>query len=98
MQKKLLKNKMVTKKTKTEKKTKSTSVESDVDFLKRITNIKETAMKKASEGLGVYASEAEEAKTKGREIGKNLAERDECEKIVEEFKKNPPLLTVRTIS
>lgn len=97
MQKRLLKNKMVTKKTKTEKKTKSTSVESDVDFLKRITNIKETAMKKASEGLGVYASEAEEAKTKGREIGKNLAERDECEKIVKEFKKNPPLLTVRTI-
>ena len=88
---------MVTKKTKAEKKTKSTNVESDADFLKRITNIKEMAIKKAGENSDAYMKETEEAKSQGANMGKMLAEREECEKIVEEFKKNPPLLTVRTI-
>ncbi|MFA5651919.1 MAG: hypothetical protein WC933_00970 [Candidatus Paceibacterota bacterium] len=88
---------MITKKTKAEKKTKSTNVESDADFLKRITNIKEMAIKKAGENSDAYMKETEEAKSQGANMGKMLAEREECEKIVEEFKKNPPLLTVRTI-
>ncbi|MFA5934295.1 MAG: hypothetical protein WC827_00180 [Candidatus Paceibacterota bacterium] len=84
-------------KTKIEKKAKSTSGESDTDFLKRIMSIKETAIKKDGENSGAYMKEMEEAKAQGAGISKVFAEREECEEIVEEFKKNPPLLTVRTI-
>ncbi|MFZ2038356.1 MAG: hypothetical protein WAV11_00220 [Minisyncoccia bacterium] len=84
-------------KSKIEKKTKSTSKESDADFLKRIISIKEKAIKKAGENSSAYIKEMEEARAQGAGIGKDLAEREECEKIVEEFKKNPPLLTIRTI-
>ena len=88
---------MATKKPKKEVETKNVSKESDSDFLKRIMSIKEMAIKKVNEGSGVYIKEMEDAKAKGADLGKTLAERDECEKIAEEFKKNPPLLTVRTI-
>lgn len=81
-----------------ESKSENAPKESDADFLKRIMGIKDAAIKNASEGLSAYASEIEEAKTKGREIGKNLEEREECEKIVEEFKKNPPIVISKTIA
>jgi len=84
-------------KLKKETKAKNTSVESDADFLKRIMGIKETATKKASGDLSVYAKEIEEARSQGASLGKDLVEREECEKIAEGFKKKPPLLTVRTI-
>ncbi|MFA6341023.1 MAG: hypothetical protein WCX27_02165 [Candidatus Paceibacterota bacterium] len=76
---------------------KSKKEESDSEFMKRIMNIKEMATKKAGEDLGAYAKEMEEIKAQGMSAGKNLAEIEECEKIAEEFKKNPPLLTVRDI-
>lgn len=98
MPRKLLNNKMVIKKTKKETKIKSAGAESDNDFLSRIMKIKETAIKKAGEDSEIYTKEAEEAKGRGTFIAKEMAEIEECEKIVEEFKKNPPLLTVRTIA
>ena len=88
---------MVTKKVKIEKKTKNTNKESDADFLKRMMSIRETAIKKAGENSEDYIKEKEEAKAKGAGMNKIFAEIEECQKIVEEFKKNPPLLTVRTI-
>ncbi len=83
---------------KKETKKDSTEKESEADFLKRIMGMKETAEKNANEGLNVYASEIEEAKIKGGEIGKDLAEREECEKIAEEFQKNPPIVISKNIS
>lgn len=88
---------MLGKKPKTEKKIKKVSKESDADFLKRIMSIKEMAIKKASEDSKTYEKEKEDYRVQGANLGKEMAEREECEKIVEEFKKNPPLLTVRTI-
>lgn len=88
---------MVTKRNKKEIKAKGTAGESDADFLKRIMSIKEAAIKKSTSDLSLYEKEKEDAKSQGASLGKNLAEREECEKLAEEFKNNPPLLTVRTI-
>jgi len=85
-------------KNKAEKKAKITNGESDADFLKRIMSIKETAIKKAGENSSSYRKEMEEAKAQGAGMGKMLAEREECEKIVEEFKKNPPLVISKSIA
>ena len=85
-------------KTKKEKKAKSTSGESDADFLKRIMGIKDAAIKKAGENSGAYIKEMEEAKAQGAGMGKMLAEREECEKIAEEFKKNPPIVISKSVS
>jgi hypothetical protein len=59
--------------------------------------LKEAASKKANGGLSAYTKEMEEAKAQGAEMAKEMAEMEECEKIAAEFKKNPPLLTVKTI-
>jgi hypothetical protein len=72
--------------------------ENDADFLQRIMKMKETADKKAGEGMNMFASEIAEAKTKGKEIAQNFAEIEECEKIAEEFKKDPPIFISKTIS
>jgi len=88
---------MATKKSKKETEAKNTSVESDADFLKRIMSIKETATQKASGNLSAYTKEMEEAKMQGAGFAKEMAEIEECGKLAEEFKKNPPLLTIRTI-
>jgi hypothetical protein len=72
--------------------------ESEADFLQRIMKMKETADKKVAAEPNVYASEMAEAKTKGKEMAQIFNEIEECEKIAEEFKKDPPVFISKTIS
>ena len=88
---------MTTKKIKKENKKDGAPQESDADFLNRIMKLKDSATKKATEGISKYSKEAEELKERGKFVAKDLAEIEECEKIAEEFKKNPPTLTTKRI-
>lgn len=74
------------------KKTKETkpSGDSDEEFLSKIMKSKEEATKKISSEIDSY-SEAGEFREKGKVIAKDLEEHEECKKIVEEFKRNPPV-------
>lgn len=67
--------------------------ESDEDFFKRLAKLKEDASKKASKEIGSYSKELEESRAKGRQIGKDLEEIEECNKIVKEFESSPPIMT-----
>lgn len=78
----------------------SAGKESDEEFLKRIMKTKEEATKKAAAEIESYSKskEVEESKTTGKKIAKNLEEIEECEKIVEEFKINPPIAISKDIN
>lgn len=78
-------------------KTDDVSKEGDAEFLKRIMRIKDDASKKAQEEMNLYSAETEEFKAQGKRIGKDLEEIEECEKIAEEFKKNPPIVISKRI-
>ncbi|MBU3896378.1 MAG: hypothetical protein KJ697_00370 [Nanoarchaeota archaeon] len=65
--------------------------ESDEEFLKILFKKKEESAKKISEEINAY-SEVGEFREKGKQIGKDLDEREECKKIVEEFKISPPIM------
>lgn len=88
---------MPDKKLKKEKETGSAEKENDADFFKRIMNTKDEAVKNAMAGLSAYSKEETEAREHGAATAKVLAEREECEKIVEEFKKNPPVVFSKNI-
>ncbi len=74
--------------------------ESSDEFLNRMFKLKEDSAKKAAEELAVYSNskEALEFKEQGETFAKNLKEREECKKIIEEFAKNPPILTRKSIA
>lgn len=72
--------------------------ESDTEFLLRINKMKEDSLKKIKTAPQEYSKEYEDAKQKGREVGKIFTEIEECEKIAEEFKKNPPIVISKHIN
>lgn len=84
---------MAAKKAKGPQKTKAADAgkESDEDFLKRVMGMKDEASKKASEELGSYSQEIEEFRAKGKQVGKDLEEIEECKKIQKEFEASPPI-------
>ena len=88
---------MPDKKPKKEKENGNAEKESDADFFKRIMSIKDEAVKNATVGLSAYSKEETEARGQGAATAKILAEREECEKIVEEFKNNPPVVFSKNI-
>ncbi|MDD4983342.1 MAG: hypothetical protein PHH82_00690 [Candidatus ainarchaeum sp.] len=76
---------------------KSTKMESDAEFFARINKMKEDAIKKIKADTS-YSKETEEFKAKGRQIGKDLEEIEECQKIADEFKVNPPIVFSKSIN
>ncbi|MFH0713880.1 MAG: hypothetical protein V1722_04975 [Candidatus Micrarchaeota archaeon] len=78
--------------------TASAGKESDEEFLKRFMNLKETASRKATAGMGEYAKETEEGRVQGRQIGQKFEEIEQCQKIVEEFKINPPVAVSKHVN
>ncbi len=74
--------------------------ESDDDFLKRILKTQGEATKKASEEIESYSKskEVEELKATGKRVAKDLEEREECERIVEEFKIDPVIAISKNIN
>lgn len=87
---------MAAKKAKTlqkETKVADTGKEGDEEFLKRLAKMREEASKKASEEISSpYSKEIEEFREKGKQVGKDLEEIEECKRIVEEFKGSPPIM------
>jgi len=73
-------------------------IESDEEFLKRMEEIRKNADNKGKNELKKYTEEYEEGKKKGKETGKMYTELDECYKLIEEFKKNPPILTTKHVN
>jgi hypothetical protein len=71
------------------KKSKETK-ESDEEFLKGFMQKKEEATRRIKSEMDSY-SEAGEFREKGKQIGKQLEIVEECKKIIEEFKINPPI-------
>lgn len=88
---------MATKKLKKETKADGADKEGDAEFLNRIMKLKDDASKKASEGMNLYSKEIEESRAGGKFIAKDLEELEECDKIAEEFKKEPPVLISKSI-
>ncbi|MFH1285296.1 MAG: hypothetical protein ABIH99_01815 [Candidatus Micrarchaeota archaeon] len=79
---------------------KDASTESDADFLKRILKAKDEATKKASVELSAYSKseEVEKLRETGRRTAKDFEEIEECERIAEEFKRDPPIVTTRHVN
>jgi len=77
------------------KKTKTANInkESDEEFLKRISKMREETTQKVSKEINSYSKEIEESREKGKQAGKVFEEIEECKKIVEEFKISPPIMT-----
>jgi len=65
----------------------------DNDLLLRMTKAKEIAMKKYNSIEESKSKELSEARSKGKEMCVMYQELEECNKIKEEFKINPPLMT-----
>ncbi len=72
--------------------------ESDTEFLLRINKMKEDSLKKIKNASQEYSKEYEDAKQQGQEVSKIFTEIEECEKIAEEFKKNPPIVISKHIN
>jgi len=72
--------------------------ESDDEFLSRINKLREDSLKKIKEESNKYTKEYEAAKQQGKETTKIFTELEECEKIAEEFKKNPPVVISKHIN
>jgi hypothetical protein len=81
-----------------EKKIKKIEKESDIEFLKRIQSKMADSKSKLKKTTEVFSKEFEEAKASGAKMAATFKELEECKKIVEEFKANPPLITSKSIA
>jgi len=74
--------------------------ESDEEFLKRIAKMQEKASQKASEEIESYSKskEVEDLRATGKRAAKDLEEIEECDRISEEFKTNPPVVITKHIN
>jgi len=73
-------------------------IDSDEEFLKRMAKIRNNAEKKAKLNSEKNVKEYEEGLKQGKETGIVFSELDKCYKIIEEFKKNPPLIISKHIN
>jgi hypothetical protein len=91
---------MVDKKPKKSTNSDTAGKESDEEFLKRIAKMQEKASQKASEEIESYSksSEVEELKATGKRAAKDLEEIEECDRISDEFKINPPVVITKHIN
>ena len=74
--------------------------ESDAEFLKRIMKMRDDATKKASGEMDSHSKseEAEKLRETGKRAAKDLEEIEECERIIEEFKSEPPVVISKHIN
>lgn len=73
------------------------SKESDADFINRIQGMMAKATAEVSKKPARMPKEYDQVKAGGAQMAAHFKEIEECDKIAEEFKKNPPLLTARYI-
>ena len=73
-------------------------VESDEEFLNRMAKLRSDAEKNAQTNKQKYTKEYEEGLKQGKETGILFSELDECYKIIEEFKKNPPVVISKHVN
>jgi len=75
----------------------SIKAESQEEFLKRIKSVMDSSAAKFKAEIPAFSKEYEEGKAGGAKIAATFKELEECKKIEEEFKKNPPILTTKYI-
>jgi hypothetical protein len=78
-------------------KSSSDQTESQEDFLKRIKSVMDQSAEKAKKEPMAFTAKYEEAKASGAKMAATFKELEECKKIEEEFKINPPILTTKHI-
>ncbi len=92
-EKKKIKQKNIVQKTSVKKTANKEETIIDKDLAEKMMKAKEDAMKKFNSVAMGNSKEIEESREKGKQVGAIYKELEECNKIEEEFKTNPPLMT-----